>query len=407
MAGAYTTVMRYPNDSSALKGAASKLYDALNKIPQGREIWKSKNFQAAMQSLKNGDIRSALGYLAGESEFNNVYNALSDFYGFSVNQRAVSFMGVSMTLPVVTFRDNINEHQDYLKGTRKKGFDLDVHSIDLTVSYDWLRLGGRLSQLQLNHNADGKVDFSEVGGKTFIGQGHAVSFRPSITLGGSIWGGIPTEVDMFIELGIVEWEIGANVLMQDGSKEPITIGSKFKDGFFVGAWGAEFRFPGFKGETSIFSFDRLGFGAVERYPFIYATGSLKYFENNKVGLQGSLTPMFFSSLWQPRPGVSVRPLDVTWQVSENLALQIGPGFRWNAVIRPGYKDFAGNDVSADASHILEGSLDLNVLVKGWTLGVTGAYTTELEGPESERLPGVEGPGSPSVRFNVILPPLLW
>ncbi|MBU0532348.1 hypothetical protein KKB44_02535 [Candidatus Micrarchaeota archaeon] len=389
LANAYATLTNHPNDLSQHQQAANLLYEALNQIPQDKEIWNSSvhpHFTAAMEALQRGDLRTALSELTQETSFNAVYGQLNNFYTISVNQTAVAVMRAGVTVRY-EFPDNMQRFEEFMAGAREGTLEPAFIWLALGLHYEYLLMSGQLQQFQLELGGE-EPTLTQVGSTPLSGTGNVFRVRPEIAIGAGAWGH-PIEIVLHADIGYREWAMGADIEMQDGSTQRLEIGD---DGAFIGLWGVEVRFPGRTGERSRIRLERVGLGAVghPENALAYLTLSGTWTEGNVMRIQSFVTPQYSHFLRQHRVGGDIRPADFTFQLDPQWSLYFGPGLRYEYNI--------GND-----SHTFEAYMGAGFRFdRGVELDLRGGYIEGVGGPEGERVPGTGFGG-----LNLTLTPADW
>lgn len=384
IAGAYATMANHPDDLTSQRDAAQKLYEALNNIPSGREIWQRPGFQSAMRSLQNGDLQGGLRELAGESAFNSALSSLNNLYVISVSSRAVSVMRAGLTIRY-EFEKNLQAFEEFRRLAAKDKFEPRVIWMALGLEYSYYIMSGQLSQIQMVAGPNGEQSLQKVGGKKIDGYGHRLGVTPQLAVGTSFWGQ-PTEIVLHVTTGYDTNEVVANIQSDDGSSQSLRVGS---EGMFLGVTGIETRFRGKEGNINVIRMENIGLGNVgtKFNPLAYVTFSGNWAETNTLRIQTLLTPQYSYFLEQHRAGGLLRPIDLTFQTHKDWTLYGGPGFR--------YEYNVDNQVNTYDVH---GSVGVRYQRKV-AIDLQAGYVTEAGGDESQRIPSTPF-GTVNVTLNL-------
>jgi hypothetical protein len=384
LGNAYATLANHGDDPTRVAAAAQALRDSLSQIPADKEIWASPNFQAAMADLQRGDLRGALDKLSREGLLQTFFANLSNLYVVEVNQRAISVMRAGVTVRY-EFERNVEAFTEFMRGTPQGEFQPRVLWLAAGLHYEYLLMSGTLRQY-----APEGAGVRQVSSQRLEGTGHAVSVTPQMAFGFSAWQQ-PVEAVLHCNFGYRTYELGTDVPTPGGGTQRAGISDQ---SFYVGVWGAEIRFPGREGQRSVVRVPRVNIGAVGSpvNPFASFTVSARYLENERMRIQGEITPQFSYFLEQPRLGGEVRPVDFSIRLDQegNNFMFFGPGFRYD------YNFVTGG-------HTLEGSGAVGFRFgRGVTIDLRGGVIGEVGGREEERLPT-----SPFGSLNLTITPQHW
>jgi hypothetical protein len=398
IAGGYATLANHPNDAARQREAATALFNALSAIPNEREIWSSASFQDAMRRLEAGDLEGGLQALSTETSLNSVFQSLNNMYVVSVNQRAVAIFRAGVTVRY-EFDQNMQAFQEYMRGSRKKGFEPRFIWLALGMYYEYLAMSGQLQQLQVNAQTG---ELNTIGTQKLQGSGHVISLKPEVAIGTGVGGeswAQPIEIVLHSTIIPYEkWSIEGNVAMEDGSTQRLEIGD---EGAMIGLTGIEVRFPGQEGERGIVRLSRVGAGVVPTVqqqggetsvlanPLAYLTVEGNWLEGNKVRLQTLVTPQYAYFLRQHQAGGDIQPLNTAIYAGEEgkHRFNFGLGFR--------YEYSMGNQV-----HTMEGYGTFGYAYRRtMEIGLRGGYITEAGGDEMSHIP--DSPfGSLNLQLNI-------
>jgi hypothetical protein len=381
---AYATLANHGDDPTRMAAAAQALRQSLSQIPADKEIWSSPNFQAAMADLQRGDLRAGLDKLSREGLLQTFFANLSNLYVVEVNQRAISVMRAGVTVRY-EFERNVEMFNEFMRGTPTGEFQPRLLWLAAGLHYEYLLMSGTLRQY-----APEGAGVREVGRQRLEGTGHAFSVTPQMAFGFSAWQ-YPIEAVLHCNFGYRTYELGTDVPTPGGGTQRVGIQDQ---SFYVGVWGAEIRFPGREGQRSVVRIPRVNIGAVGSpvNPFASFTVSARYMENERMRIQGEITPQFSYFLEQPRLGGEVRPVDFSVRLDEagTAHLFFGPGFRYDYNFTTG-------------GHMLEGSGAVGLrFSRGVQIDIRGGVVGEVGGREEQRLP-TSGFGS----LNLTITPQHW
>ncbi len=371
IASAYATMANHPNDLAKQREAAQDLYNALNNIPSGREIWQRPGFQAAMRSLQSGDLQGGLQSLAGESAFNAAFANLNNLYVISVSSRAVAVMRAGLTIRY-EFDKNLQAFEEFRRLAEKGKFEPRVIWMALGLEYSYYLMSGQLSQLQSTRSDTGEIGLQRVGGRRLTGVGHRLGVTPQVAVGTSFWGQ-PTEIVLHMTTGYDTNQVSATIQNEDGSSQELKVGS---DGMFLGVVGIETRFRGKEGNINTIRMENIGVGNVgtKFNPLAYVTFSGNWAETNTLRIQTLLTPQYSYFLEQHRPGATLRPLDLTFAGHRDWTVYGGPGFKYEY-----------NVDTQNNTYDVHGSVGVRYQRRA-ALDFRMGYVTEAGGDELQRIP---------------------
>ncbi|MFN7991637.1 MAG: hypothetical protein U0R44_05765 [Candidatus Micrarchaeia archaeon] len=391
LANAYATMANHPNDLAAQQAAARQLHDALARIPSNKEIWNGSvhpRFAAAMQALSMGNLQQGLSELSQETSFNAVFGALNNLYVVSVNQRSISILRGGVTVRY-EFDRNVEAFTEFLRTAPRGEFQPRLLWMALGLYYERLLVTGELRQYAVQPGVSGTPGtIRQVSSQRIQGTGDVFSVTPQLALGASAWGN-PMEIVFHCNLGYQSYDIGADVPTQGGGTQRVSGGQQ---GFYMGVWGVETRFPGREGQRSLIRMSRAGIGAVGDPRNFYASVSIEgnWMESNTLRIRSEVTPQFSYFLQQARVGLDVRPADFTHQVSPNWTLFYGPGFTWDQNLANGVSTLTGYGVFGFRFD------------RGVAIDLRGGVVGEVGGRPEERLPT-----TPFAGLNITITPQLW
>lgn len=395
MANAYATMANHPNDLAAQSTAAQALHAALSQIPSDKQIWNTTahpHFNAAMQALARGDLRTGLAELSQEPVFNAVYGQLNNLYVITVNQRAITVMRAG-----VTARYEFGENQDaftaFIRGSSSGRFEPRILWLALGLNYERLLLSGQLHQLAVTPGTGGSPGtVNEVSRRRVEGTGDVFSVTPQLALGFSAWSH-PVEMVFHCNVGYQTYTIGADVQTQGGGTQRLETS---QSGAYIGPWGAQINFPGREGQRMIVRLSSASIGAVGSPENAYANVTFegRWLEGNTLRIRSQATVGYQHFLQQHGAMTDIRPADFTWQVNPNWSLFFGPGFRYSVRY-----DSEGRE----AYHTLDGYGAFGFRYdRGVSVDIRGGYVGEVGGREESRIPS-----SPYGGLNITLTPQLW
>jgi hypothetical protein len=395
MANAYATMANHPNDLAAQQAAATALRTALGQIPSGSDIWNTTahpHFNAAMQALARGDLRTGLSELSQESLFNNVYGQLNNLYVITVNQRAVTVMRAGVTARY-EFDENQTAFQAFIRGSSTNSFEPRVLWLALGLNYERLLLSGQLRQLAVTPGTGGGPGtVSEVNRQRVTGTGDVFSVTPQLAVGFSAWSH-PVEMVFHCNVGYQTYTIGADVATQGGGSTRL---ATEQSGAYIGPWGAQINFPGREGQRMMVRMSSVSIGAVGSPVNAYANVTFegRWLEGSTMRIRSQATLGYQHFLEQHGSMLDIHPADFTIQVNPDWSLFFGPGFRYSTRY-----DSTGGELY----HTLDGYGAFGFRYdKGVSVDIRGGYLGEVGGREEDRIPA-----TPYGSLNLILTPQLW
>lgn len=395
MANAYATMANHPNDLAAQSTAAQALHAALSQIPSDKQIWNTTahpHFNAAMQALARGDLRTGLAELSQEPVFNAVYGQLNNLYVITVNQRAVTIMRAGVTARY-EFQDNQDAFTAFIRGSGSGRFEPRVLWLALGLNYERLLLSGQLRQLAVTPGTGGSPgSVNEVSRRRVEGTGDVFSVTPQLAVGFSAWSH-PIEMVFHCNVGYQTYTIGADVPTQGGSTQRL---ESEQSGAYVGPWGAQINFPGREGQRMTIRMSSASIGAVGSPLNGYANVTFegRWLEGSTLRIRSQATVGYQHFLEQHGGMVDIHPADFTWQVNPNWSLFFGPGFRYT---------MRYDAVNGEPYHTLDGYGAFGFRYeRGVSVDIRGGYVGETGGREENRIPS-----TPYGGLNITLTPQLW
>lgn len=388
LANAYATMANHPNDLAAQTAAATALHTALSQIPSDKEIWNTSvhpHFNAAMQALQRGDLRTALSELSQEPSFNSVYGQLNNLYIISVNQRAISVMRAGVTTRY-QFGENQDAFTSFIRGSADGTFEPRVLWLGLGLHYERLLLSGQLRQLAVTPGAAGSAGtITETGRRRVEGTGDVFTVTPQLGVGFSAWGN-PVEMIIHCSVGYQTYTVGADVPTQGGGSERLETSVA---GAYGGPWGAQFNFPGREGQRMMVRMSSVSAGMVGNPADLNAYANVtfegRWHEGNTMRIRSEATVGYQHFLQQHGTVADIRPADFSFQFGPNWNLFFGPGFRWTTRY----------DSEGEAAyHTLDGYGVLGfqfqdptiAVIRGVGVDARAGYLQEVGGREEDRIP---------------------
>ncbi|MCI0504401.1 hypothetical protein L0Y65_06895 [Candidatus Micrarchaeota archaeon] len=397
LANAYATMANHSNDLAAQQAAAQALHSALSAIPSTKEIWNGTvhpHFNAAMQALARGDLRTGLSELSQEPSFNAVYGQMNNLYIITVNQRAVSVLRAG-----VTTRYEFTENQDaftaFIRGSANNSFEPRVLWLGLGLHYERLLLSGQLHQLAVTPGTGGSPGtVTETRRQRVQGTGDVFTATPQLAVGFSAWSN-PVELIIHCSVGYQSYSVGADVPTQGGGTQRLETNVSAAYG---GPWGAQINFPGREGQRMMVRMSSVSLGMVGNPVDLNAYANVsfegRWYEGNTLRIRSEATLGYQHFLQQHGSMLDIRPADFTFQVNPQWSLFFGPGFRYTTRY-----DSSGEELY----HTLDGYGAFGFRFdRGVSVDIRGGYLGEVGGREEERIPS-----TPYGSLNITLTPQLW
>ena len=432
LANASATFTDLSSDINAQNRAGQRLYDALNQIPKGKEIWNTEvhpHFNNAMTALagcgKTGgrcDLRYALGELGQEMSLNAIYSQTNNIHRITFNQRAVAKYRASLMLrfPETV---NIEEFADYRNGSDRGPYAWDVLHYDFGGNYARLVMNGRDETLKVDQTTGLAMPTGE--SKAVLGSANALDAGASVTWGGSIFGD-PVEPTFGLRIGYLWGGIDKTI---DVNGNPTPLQAQLKSGYGVISFDVDrVGYEGRKWRVRVSKWGLGGFNlwspnastkdVFDFYPYAYATATWNVLGDKSWGRwEMNLTPQYLlfwghrpdlleeNLFFQHRLGVDFSPASFTFQAGEQAGWYVGgSNAAWVVGLGAHYTLSTENwDIKHDAIHSVEpyGTVKLRTSA-GFSIDARVGHSYEFGGDESLRAPSI-WTGS----LNVILTPADW